>query len=443
MGDAPATELLGGYRLGAIVAREGHTLVRRGEQIASGRPVLIKLASDDLATPARVALNVEREVELLREIDHPLLPFLLDVVPTERGPALVLHDLGGVRLEELLGRSGRLDPHGAVAIAIELARAAAVLHRHGRVLAELGAGRVELGPAGGVRLHSVGSPAAAPEQEAGQELALPEDLAPEQVLGEPADERTGVFLLGALLYRMLAGPKPFVRTEPVEGAPRLRHESAPPLGPEAPGLSPALGRVVMRALSKSPSGRYPDMPALAGALTGALRAETAVPIDLLVVQTLAAAGFGEPIGMPAPEGLARPARPARRLPRRLALPLIGAALVLGAALALAVLLPERNATQRAGALGVAQAPAQLRVLAHPWAEIYIDGELVDVTPIGYPLPIAPGRHEIVFRHPSAPPERRTIEPISGQSLALEVTMAIRRPDGGVVAADAAAEEEGP
>jgi serine/threonine-protein kinase len=83
------------------------------------------------------------------------------------------------------------------------------------------------------------------------------------------------------------------------------------------------------------------------------------------------------------------------------------------------------------------------VLAKPWAEVLIDGELVDTTPIGRPIAVSPGRHYVTFRHPNAPDEKRSIQIESGQTVVLDVTMRIERgpvPDAGTGpgAADAAA-----
>jgi serine/threonine-protein kinase len=72
----------------------------------------------------------------------------------------------------------------------------------------------------------------------------------------------------------------------------------------------------------------------------------------------------------------------------------------------------------------------LRVVARPWAEVYVDGELVDVTPVGRPIPVLPGRHFVTFRHPSAPDEQRSIKIAAGQSVFLDVTMRVERGDAG-------------
>jgi serine/threonine-protein kinase len=80
----------------------------------------------------------------------------------------------------------------------------------------------------------------------------------------------------------------------------------------------------------------------------------------------------------------------------------------------------------AGAGASASARGYLRVLATPWAEVLIDGELVDTTPIGRPIAVSPGRHFITFRHPNAPDEKRSIQVASGQTAVVDVSMRIDR-----------------
>jgi serine/threonine-protein kinase len=70
------------------------------------------------------------------------------------------------------------------------------------------------------------------------------------------------------------------------------------------------------------------------------------------------------------------------------------------------------------------------VVATPWAEVFVDGELVDTTPIGRAIPVAPGKHFVTFRHPSAPDEQRTIKIAAGQTVFLDVTMRLDRGDAG-------------
>lgn len=97
------------------------------------------------------------------------------------------------------------------------------------------------------------------------------------------------------------------------------------------------------------------------------------------------------------------------------------ALVMGAAVL------TRDPVQSSPARAPGSEKARVRVLAHPWADVYVDGQLVDTTPVGHPLLLSPGRHEIVFRHPRASEQRRSIEVAPGEALTVEVEMPVVRP----------------
>jgi serine/threonine-protein kinase len=79
-----------------------------------------------------------------------------------------------------------------------------------------------------------------------------------------ADERSAVYRLGALLYHMLAGKKPFVAKTNMQFFMKLLNEPPPPI--ERPELSPALAGVVGRCLAKKPGDRFQTINELVLAL---------------------------------------------------------------------------------------------------------------------------------------------------------------------------------
>jgi hypothetical protein len=68
----------------------------------------------------------------------------------------------------------------------------------------------------------------------------------------------------------------------------------------------------------------------------------------------------------------------------------------------------------------------LRVLAQPWAEVIVDGEPIDTTPMARPIAVAPGRHFVTFVHPNAPEEKRSVSVAAGQTVLLDVVMRVER-----------------
>jgi serine/threonine-protein kinase len=76
----------------------------------------------------------------------------------------------------------------------------------------------------------------------------------------------------------------------------------------------------------------------------------------------------------------------------------------------------------------------LRVVARPWAEVIVDGQRIEVTPFARPIPLAAGTHYVTLKHPAAGDERRVVKAIPGETIMLDVTMAVKglvQGDGGV------------
>ena len=260
-------------------------------------------------------------------------------------------------------------------------------------------------------------------------------MAPEQLLGETAGARSDVWALGVLFHELLTGEKPFEAADRQAAAQRIRIAAPSPL---PSGVPRSIERVVARCLAKAPEDRYEDARAVATALEEALAERTRLPPRVLISRALAAKRLGEELAAPPLAGVVErpPSAPGPDLGRalqKLAV-VFGLIAVGGAAIQLLAdseTLSQEGAVTDGGATPLGDRDrGSLRVVARPWAEVYIDGELVDVTPIGRPIPVPPGRHFVTFRHPYAPDEQRTIKIAAGQSVLLDVNMRVDRGDAG-------------
>ena len=92
----------------------------------------------------------------------------------------------------------------------------------------------------------------------GSNLALgtPEYMAPEQALGLPADQRSDLYALGVILYRMLLGQTPFRAGTAL--ATMMAHVHLPPPPPRSldPDIDPRLDAILLKTLAKDPDDRY-------------------------------------------------------------------------------------------------------------------------------------------------------------------------------------------
>jgi eukaryotic-like serine/threonine-protein kinase len=194
-----------------------------------------------------------QEAEAAARLSHPNLVTLHDVGRTEHGPYLVLELLRGETLEERLAL-GPISVREALRVGIEIAKGVAHAHARGVVHRDLKPANVFLCEDGQVKVLDFGLAHAFGQRRA--DGGTSGYMAPEQVEGAPEDERTDVFALGVILYRMLSGEAPY---------PPARARRTPPNELDLQE-APALGPFVQRMLALRPT----DRPRGAGEVLAAL-----------------------------------------------------------------------------------------------------------------------------------------------------------------------------
>ncbi|MBW2457039.1 MAG: hypothetical protein JRI68_21165 [Deltaproteobacteria bacterium] len=432
------------FELGETIQTATHTVIRRAKLRNVRRSFLIKSLKPGIRPNDAVRRALRRERDALYGMDHPGLATMIETVADGSDDiGLVFLDHRGHRLDVILDRIERLDPLAALSVGIAIGSALGAIHQTGEAHGCLRPEVVEITERGTVVLHGYGELGPAGRGEDDEALMVPENMAPEQLLGDAADPLTDVFQLGTLLYRMMAGRLPF-GGDGGSVSQSIRHEAPPPLGGRGRSIPDGVDRVVVRCLRKRRRDRYPDIGSVTSELVHLLGANSSLPSEVLVSRILASAGLADPVPHPLERGPETGTARARQWFQRLAAPITAAV----AAAAIAALLwqslrepPTNDATDPRG---IVKRPAQLRILAHPWAEVHIDGKRVDVTPIGRPVEVVPGRHTVVFKHPTAPDETRSVDIIAGQTILLDIEMQVVRPkDAGVPDAAPVTDDDSP
>lgn len=235
------------------------------------REVLLKLPGSVFAGWAvPVQERSLREARALARIRHPAVPAIYSVEQTAEGPLLVMDVPAGESLGERLQR-GTLDVETVRTIGVQVATALTQVHLCNVVHRAVGARSIRLLADGGVQLGSFTFAKEMTGPGAGSSLGghgrkdsviaagdLPDYLAPEQRIGQPADARADIYALGCTLFRCLTGVEAY---EP--GDERLPMPDLRRLRPDVP---PEFAEIIRRCLLPVRTARYSTAQEVADAL---------------------------------------------------------------------------------------------------------------------------------------------------------------------------------
>jgi Tol biopolymer transport system component len=253
--------------------------VYRARDERLGREVAVKvLPAESSGDPDRLR-RFEQEAKAAGTLNHPNLLTVFDTGLHDGAPFIVFELLEGRTLRQALG-AGALPPRKALDHAQQIAHGLAAAHEKGIVHRDLKPenlfvtkdGRVKILDFGLAKLRPTLDPDA-PRTEggsvstatgAGVVLGTVGYMSPEQVRGDPADHRSDIFSLGAVLYEMLSGTRPFRGETTVEVMTAILREDPTELG--KPGIPTGLLGVARRCLEKRPEERFQSARDVAFAL---------------------------------------------------------------------------------------------------------------------------------------------------------------------------------
>lgn len=220
----PAGTRVGRFELLREIGRGGFGVVYEARDASLGRLVAFKLVRGGRRVDERRE-RLLREAEAAARLSHPNVVTLFDLGTSEHGPYLILELLEGETLGAL-ARRGPLSLAEVARIGVEMATGLAHAHKSGVVHGDITPGNVYVCSNGRVKLLDLGL--AHVFGSSGSGGGTRGYMAPELNSGAPLSERTDVFALGVVLFRMVVGRVPY-RTDDEVRRPRLELREAPAL----------------------------------------------------------------------------------------------------------------------------------------------------------------------------------------------------------------------
>jgi serine/threonine protein kinase len=258
----------GRFRLLEEVGHGGMSTVFKAEDLARcGAAVVVKVPLPIFSSGVGAWSLFQREEEIGRRLDHPLLLHFVPLAIDKRRSYVVTEYVPGRSLADRLRQDRVLPEREALAIASQVCAALDHLHRCGVVHYDVKPGNIMLCPDGAIRVIDFGMAHAASASRFALTSSVPAIgssgyVAPEQVQRKRGRPSVDVYGVGAVLYEMLTGGAPFGDEETFGVASACVIGDPPAPRALNPNITAAAEEIVLRALRRDPAERYASAAAM-------------------------------------------------------------------------------------------------------------------------------------------------------------------------------------
>ncbi|XP_053367726.1 serine/threonine-protein kinase BRSK2 isoform X1 [Clarias gariepinus] len=203
-------QYVGPYRLEKTLGKGQTGLVKLGVHCITGQKVAIKIVNREKLSES-VLMKVEREIAILKLIEHPHVLKLHDVYENNKYLYLVLEHVSGGELFDYLVKKGRLTPKEARKFFRQIISALDFCHNHSICHRDLKPENLLLDEKNNIRIADFGMASL----QVGDSLletscGSPHYACPEVIRGEKYDgRRADVWSCGVILFALLVGALPF------------------------------------------------------------------------------------------------------------------------------------------------------------------------------------------------------------------------------------------
>ncbi len=256
---------VGLYEIVSPLGSGGMGVVYKARDTKLGRFVALKFLRGDERDGNAARARLLREAKNASSLNHPHIATIYEVGESGGRAYIAMEFVEGRPLSEVI-RHDSLASETATRYGLEISAALAHAHERGIVHRDLKPANVMITAAGIVKVLDFGLAKRLPEADLSGPTLSQEPLsqpgavvgtllymAPEALRGEPADARTDLWGLGAVLYEMVIGRPPFDGRTGYEISSAILRESPKPFPAHVPLR---LQAVIQRCLSKEREHRY-------------------------------------------------------------------------------------------------------------------------------------------------------------------------------------------
>ncbi|MBR4627086.1 MAG: Stk1 family PASTA domain-containing Ser/Thr kinase [Ruminococcus sp.] len=252
-------KLDGRYEITELIGVGGMAEVYKGIDVIDNKTVAIKILKKEYAENEEFLRRFRNESKAIAVLSHPNIVRIYDVGFSEKIQYIVMEYIDGITLKEYIEEEKILTWKDTVHFVIQILRALQHAHDKGIVHRDIKPQNIMMFTDGTIKVMDFGIAKFAREEgktATDQAIGSVHYISPEQASGSVTDAKSDIYSVGAMMYEMLTGKKPFDSDNPVAIAVMHMHDI--PERPRAvnPAIPDGLEEIVLRAMEKAPEDRY-------------------------------------------------------------------------------------------------------------------------------------------------------------------------------------------
>jgi serine/threonine protein kinase len=272
--------LAGRWEVLEFLGEGSMSAVYKARDLQTGAQVVVKILHQHLLANAKSLKRFEQRAKTAVSLKNNRIAHMLDIQLTPEGQVfIVMENLKGESLEDLLAKSGHLSPDQAIDIFIQSCEALEYAHNEDILHRDLKPSNIMLvegiGLSEEVKLVDFGIAKLLSEEgddvkssgyitRTREVFGSPMYMSPEQCMGKKLDARSDIYSLGCVMYETLTGKPPFVGKNVLETAYKHMNEMPKPISAERPSdrSLARLEAVIFKCLAKDANDRYQSVSQL-------------------------------------------------------------------------------------------------------------------------------------------------------------------------------------
>jgi len=255
-----ADRTIGKYIITDIIGRGTFSIVYKGIHRDLNMPVAIKMMRHDLVLEPEFLKNFKNEATTIAALNHDNILKVYDIEEVYKTIFIIMEYLEGEPLSKMFSRLKIFTPRLATHILLQICAGLGYAHEKNNIHRDINPMNIMVLPSERVKILDFGlaCPVGTETYEFFGNMAY---NSPEQINGDPVDQRSDIYSLGVLAYEMLTGKRPFPEESVAQIMKCHLNYDVPDPGEIMPMIPSELRAFVIKAGRRNPKERFKDINA--------------------------------------------------------------------------------------------------------------------------------------------------------------------------------------